>query len=136
MLNLEEASRPVRYDQDPPLPKPAKQDTVAAPQCTTEGVGYTLECWTCRLEGTIHRYIGETSRSPFQRGKEHDQEIKDGKKTHPMTIHFLEAHNGQQQEVLMGVVKKAATALERQVWESVTIDSQPDPSLCLKLKSE
>ena len=62
--------------------------------------------------------------------------IINGKKTHPLNIHFSEVHQGQQQEVLLRVIKKAQTALSRQVWESVLIDSQPDPSLCLNLKSE
>ena len=59
---------------------------------------------------------------PFQRGKEHQQEVSDAKKTHPLVLHFQESHDGQEQELLMRTVKQARTALERQVWESVTID--------------
>ena len=98
-------------------------------------MGYVIECWSCRTEGTPHKYIGESSRSPYQRGKEHGSEIKAGKATHPLTIHFEEAHNGNKQEVLIRVVKHARSPLSRQTWESVEIDRQ-DPTTCLNLKTE
>ena len=47
-----------------------------------------------KLDIKIYMYIGETSNSPYQRGREHLQEIKSGKKTHPMVLHFHEVHEG------------------------------------------
>ena len=93
------------------------------PKCTTEGIGYYIECWQCRLLVKMFRYIGESSRSAHQRGKEHMREITKGKKTHPLVIHFLEEHNGSRQEILPRVVGLFRTPLERQVWELVEIDS-------------
>ena len=52
----------------------------------------------------VFKYTGTTSRSLYQRGKEHWREISKGKKTHPLVIHFLEEHNGATQEVLFRVV--------------------------------
>ena len=52
-----------------------------------------------------------------QRGKEHNQEIVEAKKTHPLVFHCQEVHGARDR-----TVKQAKTALERQVWESVMID--------------
>lgn len=41
------------------------------PSCISEGVNYTIECWTCRKEGVRRIYHGKTSRSPSKRGVEH-----------------------------------------------------------------
>ena len=51
------------------------------------------------------------------------KEILAGKKTHPMVDHFLDHHGGEQQEILFRTVGHFHKALERQVWESVEIDS-------------
>ena len=48
-----------------------KEDTKALGSCTKEGANYENDCITCRTQGKIRRYYGETSRSTYQRGKEH-----------------------------------------------------------------
>ena len=57
--------------------------------------------------------------------------------SHPLVIHFWEEHEGQQQQIIMRVVSKHVTALDRQVMESVRIntDMQTEDE-CLNLKSE
>ena len=61
-----------------------------------------------------------------------------GKRTHPLVIHWEEAHNNQPQEILMRIVATANTPLERQTWESVRIDTlaAESPESCLNLKTE
>merc|ERR1712105_61528 len=59
-------------------PRLAKSKTKALPICTKEGVVYTIECTTCRKEGRKRIYWGESSRSGYQRGCEHEKEISDG----------------------------------------------------------
>ena len=68
------------------------------------------------------QYWGESSRSAFQRGEEHEAEIRMGKISHPMVQHFWEEHGGRIQPVLMRVTSKHLVALERQVRESVNIE--------------
>ena len=77
---------------------------LAAPKCTTEGVGYLVECWPCRQVGNEYVYVGESSRSGYQRAKEHLQEITLGMKTHSIVIHFEEVQQDQHQNILMRVV--------------------------------
>ena len=65
-------------EEDQPIGKKGKvknNDKIALPCCTKESINYTLECITCRLEGKKATYIGETSRSPYQRGREHSSDI-------------------------------------------------------------
>ena len=123
MLAAEDSLRPIPGPGQPTPPRPSREDTVAIPKCTHEGVSYVIECWPCRLTGQSYRYVGESSRSAHQRANEHKKEIEAGKKTHPMVEHFLDHHGGEQQEVLFRTVGHFHKALERQVWESVEIDS-------------
>ena len=67
-------------------------------------------------------YIWESSRSSYQRAKEHMSEVQRRKKTHPLVELFDEHHQGQWKEVLFWVLGHFRTPLERQVWESVRID--------------
>ena len=87
--------RPVPQPGSTPLPRPAREDVLAIPKCTSEGIGYYLECWGCRLIGKRYQYVGESSRSMYQRGREHLREVNMGKKTHPLVDHFMEQHQGK-----------------------------------------
>ena len=110
---LEEIEMAEQDPGGPQKPRPGREDTKSLPKCTTESVGYHLECWGCRKEGRKAVYVGHTSRSPYQRGKEHQEEVDLTKKVHPLVIHFQEVHNGERQTILMRVLKSARTALER-----------------------
>ena len=98
---------------------------------------YALDCNVCREQGTRRQYIGETSRSGYQRAKEHRREVEEGIATHPMVIHFQEEHYGEAQETIFRLLSKHRLALERQVTESVRIeDAAANPLESLNLKNE
>ena len=114
-----------------------REDRKLLPGCTSEGCNYVIECLTCRREGRRRRYYGETSRSPHQRGNEHQRDIAQGVATHPLVAHFVEEHNGITQEILMRVISRHMTPLDRQVSESMNIlRAAKCPEECLNLKSE
>ena len=123
MLATKESLRPLPGPGQPIIPRPAREDTIAIPKCTSEGIGYVLECWQWGLQGKKYRYVGESSWSAHQRVAELLKEIMAGKKTHPMVDHFREEHSGYLQEVLFRTISQFQTALERQGWGSVEIDS-------------
>ena len=83
---------------------PPKGTSTSLPGCTSEGITYALECLSCRKKGTKRIYIGESSRSAYQRGKEHLKDVREGVLDHPMVQHFWEEHGGKQQEVMMRVL--------------------------------
>ena len=47
--------------EGPALKPIKKEDQVALPGCTREGVVYALDCTECRGKGVRRQYIGETS---------------------------------------------------------------------------
>ena len=97
--------------------KRPKEDMIALPGCTEEGVNYSLECLRCRKGDIRRQYLGETSRSGFQRYQEHMREIQSGHLKHPLVIHFLEEHGGEVQRVLFsdtlprGTRRRSTTSL-------------------------
>ena len=116
MLAKEQEELQIPEEGSIPKPSPGKEEKKAVPKCTFEGAGYLLECWDCRRAGKGKVYVGETSRSPYQRGREHHKEVAEAKKTHTMVLHFQEFHQGQTQQVLMRTMVETRTALDRQVW--------------------
>ena len=119
----EEADRqPIVQPGEYLIPTPSKEDTVALSGCTVESICYTLECTTCRQQGSRRQYQGESSHSAYQRGIEHGKGISSGVLTHPLVLHFWEEHSGVEQPVRMRITSKHQSPLERQVRESVNID--------------
>ena len=87
-MSGEIVERPIPEQGSVPLPRPSKEQTQALPKCTSEGVGYWLECQSYRLLSKEFVYIGESSILGYQRGREHLREVLMGKKTHPLVDHF------------------------------------------------
>ena len=107
------------------------------PGCTGEEVKYTLECQKCRSQGTKRAYIGESSKSSYQRGREHAREVREGVLDHPMVQHFWEEHKGEEQEIILRVLGRHLKALYRQIEESILIERTSEvKAQCLNLKSE
>ena len=71
MLIGEVEARPLPEEGKPPLPRPSRENTLAIPKCRTEGVGYLVECWPCKLAERRYRYVRESTRSGYQREREH-----------------------------------------------------------------
>ena len=90
-------------------------------QCRREGHNYSLQCLPCALVGVKSVYWGESSRSPRQRLKEHDQDCRAGLVTAPMVQHSLEAHGGTRPQYLGLIHQIEPKALYRVVHESVLI---------------
>ena len=96
------------------MKKTAKEGR-SLPGCTNEGGNYVIECLPCRKAGIVRRYFGETSRSSYQRGREHLREVEQGVATHPLVLHFREEHQEETQPIMMRILSRHLTALEREV---------------------
>lgn len=66
-------------------------------------------------------YIGETSRSPFDRGQEHQEMIDNGDLAHPVVRHAWEEHRGVKPSIIMCVISSHKNPLKRLTQESVLI---------------
>ena len=65
------------------------------------------------------------------------REVEQGTATHPLVLHFREEHQEERQPILMRVLSRHMTALDRQVTESLNIiTTSKVPEECLNLKSE
>ena len=63
--------------------------------------------------------------------------MEQGVATHPLVLHFREEHQEETQPILMRILLRHLTALERQVTESLNIIKASSASEeCLNLKSE
>ena len=73
----EEDRAMAKVSGEAPKYSPPKGTSSSLPGCTTEGLTYVIECMTCRKRGIKRTYVGESSRSPYQRGKEHQREVRE-----------------------------------------------------------
>ncbi len=92
--------------------------------CRVEGVVYKSECLTCQTQGLKSMYFGETSRSGFQRGKQHQEAIKQPHRNRHNAFgkHISEYHqengNAQFKTSIIGHFKRP---MQRQISEGVHI---------------
>ena len=87
----------------------------------------------------LHKYIGESSRSGYERGLEHQKDLEDLKMDSHMLKHFFNNHEGEEMKDMefgMRLVKTHRTAFNRQISESVEIQTQKREHLILNSKSE
>ena len=127
--------------------------------CTKRCVIYETWCMTCeekevrRIEEEtedekerrkkieeikLFKYIGESSRSLYERGLEHLRDKEELKADSHMIKHFFDQHSEEQLEDMKfgaRIVKQARTAFNRQIGESVAIQSNKHHHL-LNSKSE
>ena len=131
-----------------------------AQDCTKRSITYETWCRTCeRREEEIieekyekeeerntekrkikrYKYIGESSRSGYERGLEHIRDWKELKKESHMVKHYFSVHEGENPEEMefhMRIIKTHRSAFNRQISESVEIQNQKKDHVILNSKSE
>ena len=86
----------------------------------------------------LYKYIGESSRSIYERGLEHLRDKEEIKADSHMIKHFFDKHSEEELEDMkfgVRILKQAKTAFTRQIGESVAIQSNKGHYL-LNSKSE
>ena len=84
-------------------------------------------------------YIGETSRSIYERGLEHMNDKENLKKDSHMIKHYFDKHEGEELEKMefgIKIVKNTKTAFDRQILESVLIQAKKKKHHILNSRSE
>ena len=137
-----------------PTGKGKKQD------CTKRSLVYETWCQTCYLEEEkkiddeeidedekeqkkrkirMHKYVGETARSAYERGLEHQEAYEKLEEDSHMLKHVVNHHRDMELEEVkfgMRVVSFTRSAMERQVLESVKIQEERSKSNIMNSKSE
>ena len=62
--------------------------------CWKSGINYEITCKPCLRDGRLARYIGESGRSSYSRGLEHEQNLRSLKRGQPLADHVIEVHLG------------------------------------------
>ena len=117
-------------DRDKCLPcigSDGKQD------CRSKNIVYDIICKTCEEGGRKRSvYTGMTSRTAFERGREHLEGLEKGNSENALYKHKSDHHLGQEVEFSMKVVRKHYKAISRTIHEAVRINRQ---SLCSSIIS-
>ena len=91
-----------------------------------------------KIEVPLNTYIGETSRSVFERGTEHLADVRQLKTSSHILKHLVDMHEGEEDgsiDIRMKVLRFHRSAFERQIHESVKIQMSRNHNL-LNSKSE
>jgi hypothetical protein len=117
--------------------------------CTKRSVVYQTYCITCEEREAVkiddnenltekekkemkakirrYKYIGETSRSTFERAREHLADMDQLKPGSNLLKHLIEIHETEEKEIVkfgIRVVKFTKSSFERQIMESVVIQQE------------
>ena len=87
----------------------------------------------------LYLYIGETSRSVYERGLEHSRDFNEMKKDSHMIKHYFDKHEEEDIENMkfgMRIARTTRTAFNRQIMESVLIQAKKSKHNILNSKSE
>ena len=128
-----------------------KTDKNMSQDCHTRNLVYETWCMTCmkkdeteielKYEGDAreireekakirkHLYIGETSRSIYERALEHQGDVDQLKTSSHMLRHLIEMHGGEERsgvEFGVKVLRYTRSSFERQILESVLIQGNRD----------
>ena len=91
-------------------------------QCEKNGVGYKIQCETCRRAGRQSWYDGETGCNCYTRGKQHADALRLEDEENALWKHCLIEHEGMKAEFSMKQTNSFKSCLVRQVNEAVRIE--------------
>merc|ERR1712002_358906 len=87
------------------------------------------------MGGVVCEYIGETSRSTYERSIEHQRALRNKDQKSPLYKHMEECHPGKEPNLLMKILRLHRKALSRQIHEALLI-SKSKTEILLNKKSE
>ena len=114
---------------------PCKYGSGEGGVCRRENLTYTMTCTTCSASGVKKVYYGETSRTLYQRGKEHWSDYLSESDKSSLHKHSSSAHPDCKPEWKIKVYNYHQKPLRRQVEEGVLINNANGNEL-LNSKSE
>ena len=91
-------------------------------KCEKNGVGYKIQCETCKRDGKLSLYDGETGCNCYTRGKQHQNALRLRDEENALWKHCLVEHDGAEAEFSMKQTNVFKSCLTRQVNEAVRIE--------------
>ena len=74
-------------------------------------------CQKCKGEGMGANYVGDTAKTPYDRGVEHLTAVEKGDTESPLTEHDEEYHGRVSVDFTMEILGNSRTSLQRQAGE-------------------
>ena len=92
--------------------------------CRRRNATYRTQCLSCKEKnGKESYYFGETARTPFERGQEHERDYITSKEDGHMHKHWVDDHPGEEKpKFAMKVLRGHTKAFVRQIHEAVLIE--------------
>ena len=91
-------------------------------KCEKNGVGYKIQRETCKRDGKLSLYDGETGCNCYTRGKQHQNALRLKDEENALWKHCLVEHDGAEAEFSMKQTNVFKSCLTRQVNEAVRIE--------------
>ena len=89
--------------------------------CRKRNILYQTFCLECKKMGKDSLYIGESSRSGYERGSEHQYDHRTEAEDSHMFLHQEQEHGDKEIKFSMKIVKQFQSSFRRQVHEAVAI---------------
>ena len=100
---------------------PCKGEPGKGGNCQLENIVYRISCLECAKTGTRAEYTGESSRTAYLRGCEHQDGLRQRSDKNAMWKHCVEHHESEEVLFKMKVIRGHKSPLTRQVHEGVEI---------------
>ena len=136
-IDFFKTTNPLSKNCDPEEKCMICKDSKRISRCKTSNVGYSISCKLCKERNKEISYEGETARTGYIRGREHQKELENKSKRSVLYKHVLKEHQEEQEavEFQMKIVKSFHDPLNRQIDESIRIRSK-NPNSLLNSKAE
>ena len=105
-------------------------------KCMNQGVVYQITCGTCKEKKIEVSYIGESARTPYDRGQEWITSLRRADPSNPLEAHARQEHPEEPRDFAMKILKKCNSPLLRQVTEAQLITETGEASTILNSKGE
>ena len=104
--------------------------------CRTLNPVYRLSCIDCATNGKTIQYIGESSRSFWDRSRDHQQALETANQKYAVVKHWLQDHSQQEPpKFKFEIISSHQTAIARQISEGLEIE-KADPLTLINGKGE
>ena len=105
-------------------------------KCRDEGIIYKITCQECKAKGIESIYIGESSRTIFERYREHLDGERNCDKRNALHKHDMVEHGGVAQKYKVEVLEVHRNAMKWQVMEKVKIERMNKTARLMNSKNE
>ena len=106
-------------------------------KCKSPNISYRITCQTCKVIGVKATYIGESSRTFFDRAKDHTNALKAKNSKYGIVKHWMECHPLMEEppKFSFNLIKSHKSAMDRQIFEALAIEAE-DCQISMNNKAE